>query len=629
MKLILVGPELEENLSLPYLSGALLAAGHEVTIATFNVVGDTDRVLREAEGADIVGLSLSFQVRAREYLALAGKLKERDPKRRVIAGGHFASCAAEPLLREHPALDLVVIHEGEQTIVEIADAGGALDERLPQIAGIVWRRGDELCKNPPRRAVEDLDTLALPDRRGPAFMLAGVPTAYLLGSRGCFESCAYCCITTLHRLAPGKRFRQRDPDKVADEMADLYHGRGVRQFVFHDDTFLVPGVAHNHARIDALQGGLARRGVKNFAFTMKCRPADVDESVFRRLRDLGLVRVFLGIETSTEAGLRCLNRRQTLAEEERALETCTRIGVSAQFTIMIFHPDATLETVRQDIGFMRKYADHPLNFCRAELYAGTPLEQRMVSEGRARGSYLARGYSLGEPGVDLACKTTLRLMAERCWNGRGLVNRAIGFNHLVAAAGVFHPGSAMTALRRRASAWHRLVNADTLDLLERIVVSCSAASSTEGAGVAEAIGAIQDGEAMTRAMLLSQLDGLRAELSVLTGEVKTGSGSPTPAKARMPAAAPVAAAVLAMSLAGCGGQQGISEMAAPPCDAAAGDGNACDAHGGDAVADHIGMGEVAPPPVDGGDAGKGDSGKGAEIGVSEIAPPPVDGGGGG
>src|SRR4030095_8718204 len=40
-------------------------------------------------------------------------------------------------------------------------------------------------------------------------MVAGIPTSYLMGSRGCYGNCSYCCITTLHRLAPGERSEER------------------------------------------------------------------------------------------------------------------------------------------------------------------------------------------------------------------------------------------------------------------------------------------------------------------------------------------------------------------------------------------------------------------------------------
>ena len=216
MKVLLVGPDFEENLSIRYLSSALQAAGHDTTLAAFNNLADVLVVTKAAEGADMVGLSMCFQSRMNEFLQLARQIKFIHPSKLVVAGGHYASCAAEPLLLNHAEIDLVVIHEGERSLVEIADAGIGWRMCLPNIAGIAYWDGKRVCFTSARATQEDLDVLPFPDRRGPARLIAGVPTAYMMGSRGCFGSCAYCCITTLHRLAPGKRFRQRQPDRIAE-----------------------------------------------------------------------------------------------------------------------------------------------------------------------------------------------------------------------------------------------------------------------------------------------------------------------------------------------------------------------------------------------------------------------------
>ncbi len=396
MKVLLAGPDYEENLSIRYPSALLLRAGHDTVLAAFNSATDATTVADAARRADMVGLSMCFQSRAKEFLHLAQLIKSSDPKKLIVAGGHYASCAAEPLLARHPEIDIIVIHEGEGTLVEIADAMSHLEKRLPQIAGIAYRDGHQVRYTDARRTLDDLDTLPFPDRRGPIHMIAGVPTSYMMGSRGCYGSCAYCCITTLHRMAPGKRFRQRNVERIADEMAALYHERGTRQFVFHDDNFLVPSEAINHARISAFEKALKNRGVENIALVIKCRPADANRRVLGRLKDLGLVRVFLGVESATAHGLSSLDRNQSVEESERALETCSELGISAQFTLMIFNPDATLDTLRSDVAFMRRFSGNPLNFCRAEIYEGTPLERRMIELGRARGNYLAREYSLSD-----------------------------------------------------------------------------------------------------------------------------------------------------------------------------------------------------------------------------------------
>ena len=48
---------------------------------------------------------------------------------------------------------------------------------------------------------------------------------------------------------PGKATAGVVTDAIVEEMAWLYHDRGVRQFIFHDDNFLVPSQERNLERI--------------------------------------------------------------------------------------------------------------------------------------------------------------------------------------------------------------------------------------------------------------------------------------------------------------------------------------------------------------------------------------------
>jgi TonB family protein len=564
MNVLLAGPDYEENLSIRYLSSSLLAAGHTTTLATFNSPADTTTVADAADDADIVGLSMCFQSRAQEFLRLAHLLKSRDPKPLIVAGGHYASCAAEALLAHHPEIDIIVIHEGERTLVEIAAAAPHMAERLPQIPGIAYRDGQQVHFTTPRRTSDDLDALPFPDRRGPIHTLAGVPTSYMMGSRGCYGNCAYCCITTLHQLAPGKRFRQRNVEGIANEMSVLYHERGTRQFVFHDDNFLVPSEPLNHARISAFEKALKKRGIKDIALVIKCRPADANRKVLRRLKDLGLVRVFLGVESATAEGLVDLERTQSVADSERALETCADLDISAQFTLMIFHPDATLATLRSDVAFMRRFAGNPLNFCRAEIYAGTPLEKRMIALGRARGDYLARVYSLSDPVAALACNTSLDLFESRCWSNGSLMQNSIGLDHLAATLKRFNRKPEAAALCRRVASWLRSVNLDTTALLEEAINLSASATDVRDPGLQRAVLALKERESGTRLRLLSAGSTLRAELEALPLSAKPCEPPPL-AASRLRFARQAAVAMLAIgmpAISGC--QSGVSEMAPPP-----------------------------------------------------------------
>jgi hypothetical protein len=91
MNVLLVGPDFEENLSIRYLTSSLRAAGHAVTFAAFDGPKDAAQVLGALAGADLVGLSLCFQARAREFLALARAIKAARPALRFVCGAGSAA----------------------------------------------------------------------------------------------------------------------------------------------------------------------------------------------------------------------------------------------------------------------------------------------------------------------------------------------------------------------------------------------------------------------------------------------------------------------------------------------------------------------------------------------------------
>lgn len=542
MRVLLAGPDFEENLSIRYLASSLQAKQHEPSLAVFNSADDVEAVAEQAGEADLVGLSVCFQSRAQEFLTLARRIKQLHPGKLIVAGGHYASCAAQELLEHHPELDIIAIHEAEQTLLEIVAAATNLKDDLPKITGIAYREDDQVRFTPKRRTLDDLDTLPFPERQGRIHTIAGVPTSFLMGSRGCYENCAYCCITTLHNLAPGKKFRQRSVELIADEMAELYRDRGTRQFVFHDDNFLVPSVAHNQARIEGFDKAFKSRGMDDIALLVKCRPADANRDVLSRLKEMGLVRIFMGIESATEMGLLTLDRHQTVGQSIRALDICGELDISAQFTIMTFNPDANLNTLRADLAFMRRFAGNPLNFCRAEIYAGTPLEKRMIALGRARGDYRAREYSMYDPVADLACTISLDLFYDRSWGDGSLMQKTIGLDHMIAVRKRFH---GRDDLCERAHAWVRAVNLDTLELLEEVVELSAAGMGKMDAAALRTVRMLRDREQRKRNEFMLQGLRLKNELDEFRLPSRTISAA---SASRFRLGRQVAAAVLAIGV---------------------------------------------------------------------------------
>jgi hypothetical protein len=277
--------------------------------------------------------------------------------------------------------------------------------------------------------------------------------------------------------------------------------------------------------------------------------------------------------------------------------------------MMIFHPAATLDTCRADLDFMKEHLDYPLNFCRTEIYTGTPLEQQMLAEGRARGTYLGRSYTIPDDTVQWVSDTSTRLFLARCWQGGGLMERAIGLDHLTAVMRHFYSGRRVERLARRILAWRREVNQDTLSLLDELF-AVGARRDRE-----HALSGLSAREEASRLVLHDRALALFDELVELTlsliGLDRPQAAATRPLRRRLARhAAAVLLAIGAGSAAAC--DCGVSEYAPPPLDARP------------ELRREIGQAEFAPPPVDARREMRRDAGVGREIGQAEFAPPPVD-----
>lgn len=413
MRIALVGAEYEENLAIRYLWAALEKAGHEVCLIVFNGGQDLEPAASElaSSGAELAGLSMVFTLRAAEFALLASRARELGFSGHMVAGGHFATFHAQELLRDVPALDSVGLGEGEKLLVDLASR---LD-RLNEVPGLVWRRPDGLLiANSAPVKPADLDTLSPPVHRHPFDTFLGIPVANILGSRGCTHSCAFCSISAWHRHCGGERLRLRSPEAVADEMAALYR-EGVRIFNFHDDNFILPDPCAARERVEILRDAMCRRGLEGIAFAIKARPDEVDRELFLRLREMGLFRVFLGVEAGTAESLHRLGRGQSLDQNERALEVAAELGLHICFNLLLLNPDSTLEDFRANVAFLRSQAHFPLNYCRTEVYAGTPLEARLRRAGRLQGDYWGWNYTIADPRAEQVFQLMYAALSRRNW----------------------------------------------------------------------------------------------------------------------------------------------------------------------------------------------------------------------
>lgn len=515
----LVGPELEENLSLRSLAATLERAGIKSRIIRFDGASQFGTVVSALTDTDdppfLIGISLAFQWRAMELLGLAIALREAGSRAHFTSGGHFATFASTEILTDFPELDSICRQEADETIVELASAlrEGRDWQTLPGLA----LRVDGKVVLTEKRPSPELASLPWPVRDPEGMVVHGRRLAPLVSSRGCYANCSFCCIAAWHEAAtPGKRYRFRPIDDVADEMAHLHHDLGVGIFVFHDDNFFLPRERDNLERLTALAEALEARKLGRYATVIKARPMDVTPKVFSLLTErLHCVRAYVGIETDTDQGLVTLRRGLKKGVNERAMEVIDELGLFVSFNMLLFDPDTTVASLEENLRFLERHAHHPFNFGRVELYAGTPLLGRMQREGRASGDWLLWNYSIVDPTIQRVFEVTNDAFYDRNFGADPAAYVAMALRGDVALARHFSPERYRPRWLEETQAISRQLGEDSVQVLRRIIAGVEADRSRH-AMVAEAKAQLAQTDLEVRRRAKAVADDIHRELGVET-----------------------------------------------------------------------------------------------------------------
>lgn len=466
MKVALIGAELEENLGLRYIASSLEKELNDVKIIPFNTFYDISKVISTVLdfSPEIVGLSMVFTSRAREFCKLSMELRNAGFRGHIIGGGSFAAFNASNLLSNFKSFNSIGYTEGEEIMCDLTKS---LND-LSKVPGIYYRdRNNQIIKTKCRPGGEDINLLPFPKRTS-FHSYYGHPIASILSSRGCWRNCLFCSINAWYEHNGKTKFRLRSIDNFVSELKQLYFEYNVRIFNIQDDNFFLPSLEKSLKRFIELRDKIQKAGITNIAIAVKARPDSIREDLISVLHDLGLFRVFLGVENASEHGLRNLNRKCSIDQIQSALDILNRNDIHVAYNLLMFEPDSTLEDIKINLDFFETHIDNPQNFCRAEAHAGTGLEAKLIREGLIKGDYFGIDYRIKDPYVEVFHKIANYAFLNRNFSDNGLhyFNMQVDFSYQLLRR--LYPELLNQTIRSYARNFIKRTNLDTYHFLSNI-----------------------------------------------------------------------------------------------------------------------------------------------------------------
>ena len=357
---------LYEPLALEYLAAGV-CKNHDVKILDLRLEKNLQQIL-EGFSPDVVGVT-SYTVHVNTARSLCDQIKAWNPEVLTVVGGHHATVAPNDFLS--PTIDLIVLGEGVfvfEEIVERFEQGRGFDG----IPGLAFARNGGLGRTEPPPVV-DLDAFPFPAReltdryRHRYYSEWMKPLASMRTSKGCPYRCSFCALWKIS----GGRYLRREPSQVVQELATI----GEDNVFFADDESLV-----DVARMKTLASMIKDAGLqKQYFLYGRSDTIARNPDLLERWREIGLQRVFVGLEFSRDQDLAYINKGSTTRDNESAVRILQALDIEI-YASLIVRPEFT----REDFAALRHYCrDLGLTFATFAVLTplpGTDLYEEVESQ---------------------------------------------------------------------------------------------------------------------------------------------------------------------------------------------------------------------------------------------------------
>jgi radical SAM superfamily enzyme YgiQ (UPF0313 family) len=367
MKIVLATSPAEEDkhgvrsmapLSLGYLA-ACIKKFPEVTVRIVDAYGEGLTVVQASErvlalSPDLLGVSSSsFCYPSGMRLLSQIKAARRDVV--TVMGGYHPTMFDNLLLKDIPALDLVIRGEGDESFPELCRRL-IKSESIAGVPGLSYRANGQVVRGTPQQ-IEDLDAIPFPDRElldydGYFRQFGGFPipeiprTANVASSRGCPYHCTFC-----PKLFPQWRYRMRSAENVFQEILEL-QAAGFEMAFFQDENF-----SYDIPRVEKICHLILEHHLPmRFAFQGTIH--HLPESVFQLMHQAGFDALFVGVESGSDAQLRRYGKPATSKSLAEGIRRAKRAHMGVIGFFIYGGPGETSEDFEATQKFIQETRPH-------------------------------------------------------------------------------------------------------------------------------------------------------------------------------------------------------------------------------------------------------------------------------
>ena len=310
------------------------------------------------EKPDIIGISMTFGL-FDIFEKVMDALSQEDLKCSIVVGGSLASLAFNEILEKYPNA-IVSLSEGESFFLDFIDHLSTETnlEDIPSVAFVDQTSGTvirtpSVTSRKIGLSIPELDLL--------------IPTAKSKGvfqletSRGCYNACSFC-----PREQKGTWSGSMDDIEQIEASVKYFceslkcNGYEPSQFVIYvvDEEFV--GGERWQERAVAISEVFAKHGLRyetsfrmNTIFSMRATRAQQEKKIksVMNLRDSGLNRVLVGVESGVQSVLKRFNKNITSEENIMGIRLLTGLGIPVRFTYITFDPLMSFKELKETYFF--------------------------------------------------------------------------------------------------------------------------------------------------------------------------------------------------------------------------------------------------------------------------------------